>query len=97
MSVREISVLAPLAVAAIVLGATPQLFLEKIEPAAQRFVASVHARSRDHQSEASIARPRRKPERFPGHGTRVFEPARDFAPLAPSEPKPEVENPSESP
>jgi NADH-quinone oxidoreductase subunit M len=93
MSVREISVLAPMAFAAILLGVAPQLFLDKIEPAAQRFVASVHARSRDHKSVTSGAGPLKHLERVPIHGSRLLDELRQIAPPLKNEMKPSVAPP----
>ncbi|MCK6546595.1 NADH-quinone oxidoreductase subunit M [Myxococcota bacterium] len=45
MNGREIAVMIPMAVMAIVLGVAPFLFVKDIEPAVQRFVLQVHQRS----------------------------------------------------
>jgi NADH-quinone oxidoreductase subunit M len=50
MSTREVMVLLPLALVAVVMGMAPGVFLEKIEPSSQRFVVQVHQRSRLHQA-----------------------------------------------
>jgi NADH-quinone oxidoreductase subunit M len=87
MNAREISVLAPMAVAAILLGVVPGAFLERIEPAAQRFVSSVHARSRGHRSMINAAGTLKKLERMPVHGGgRLLDQLREMGPGVPVDP-----------
>ena len=50
MNLREVSVLAPLMVLALVLGLKPSVVLDPIEPAVERFVRQVHARSKNRPS-----------------------------------------------
>jgi NADH-quinone oxidoreductase subunit M len=45
MNAREIFVIGTLAVVILIMGVQPGIFLEKIEPTAERFVASIHKRS----------------------------------------------------
>ena len=78
MNGREIAVMAPLAVMALLMGVVPGLFLEAIEPSAQRFVSSFHQRAslryepdpgakRIGVAEAPLQLPRLRvlPQRFP--------------------------------
>jgi NADH-quinone oxidoreductase subunit M len=68
MSFREVVVLAPMALVAIVLGMAPGVFLDKIEPSAQRFVVQVHQRSRMHQAIAMDPGALRLSPVIPVHG-----------------------------
>jgi NADH-quinone oxidoreductase subunit M len=57
LSPREVLVLAPLMVFAIVLGLKPSIMLDKIEPSAQRFVAGIHQRSNSsYRADAGVLR-----------------------------------------
>ncbi len=68
MNVREICVLAPLMVFAVVLGVKPGIVLDKIEPAVEVFVVNLHERAQRRPSYAADSgrfRPRSAPTEAP--------------------------------